>query len=136
VVALLAYVVHHPMTLAFLPGALSMALGVKDVVNVLLLTKVEEMQMLKTTTLMDPTILDCGKLTTLTGQIVPLEKPPATQVPILIVLSWFGNGEDTHGNFGLPVVLVDAAILHKKKKGLLYCYNDYNNLIKSFKWIE
>lgn len=57
-------------------------IGIKIVVSVLYLMKVEEMLMLPIITVMDLPILDFGKLTTLTGVDVIMDMLHATQIKI------------------------------------------------------
>ena len=60
-------------------------------------------------------MLESGKLTHQTGPHAMEELHHAQSVQILHVLRKCLDGEETHGSFGPPVVLVDAAQELKKK---------------------
>lgn len=84
--------------------------GIKNVVSVLSLTKVEEMLMPLTTIPMDQLMSDCGKLTISTGDNAVKVRRLVIPKSTLTVRLLFINGEATPSNYGTHIQLVDADI--------------------------
>ena len=76
-------------------------------------TKVEEMLTLLTTTQMEHSMSDCGKLTTSTGLDATEEAPHAHPIKVLIVLSKSTKAAETAGDHGAPTLPVDVDQLYR-----------------------
>ena len=84
--------------------------GIKSVVSVLSLTKVEEMLMPSTTIPMDQLMSGYGRLTISTGDNAVKVRRLVIPKSILTVPLPFINGEATPSNYGTLIQLVDVDI--------------------------
>lgn len=105
--------------------------GIKSVVSVLSLIKVEEMLMPSTTIPMDQLMSGCGRLTISTGDNAVKVRRLVIPKSTLTVRLPFINGEVTHSNYGTHIQLVDADTLTHKNVHVFFI-SFYSSFISFF----